>query len=236
MTPIPSVPRGGDGTIDPATFLQLCGAWPGDPAEDAVSCAELVRAALRGLPAGDPVTRVQTSYSCATSCQPLDPHHGWVIVETGADAVEVEVAQQADGSYGVAAIVPTPLTERQSFDAPGVSAPAIADAPVVVNQRTPLPLCGVESRVAGGPFETAARQCFLDGVRAGSPVEFIAHSWDTEGLDVNTIYRYTGSGSVEVVTNDEGGYWLIHVGIGPAFEPGRVFDLAGLSDRQPIAE
>jgi hypothetical protein len=232
-TPVPSAPRGGDGTIDPATFLQLCGGWPGDAADDPVQCDRLVQTALRGLPAGDPVTRVETSYSCLTACRPIDPNRGYVIVVTSAGAVEVEVGQQADGSYSVVAMAPMEVADTPAFTAPPVAAPAVDGAPPAVNARAPLPHCGLETRDMGGPFDSEGRQCFWDGIRAGSPVEFVETHPDTEGLQVTTVYRFDGSGAVEVVTNDEGGYWLIHTGIGPAAEPGRVFEMAGLGDRQP---
>jgi hypothetical protein len=235
-TPAPTDRQGGDERIDPSTFLQLCDRWPDAVVGEPLACDDLVRAALEGIPAGGAITRVVTSYTCATSCRPLDPSRGFVQVESTTGAVEVEVARQPDGSIAATSTTPFEPPELPAFDAPNASAPVVEGAPGVVNRRHPLPHCGVETRDMGGPFDTPARQCFWDGIRAGSPVEFIDRHPDTEGLEVNTVYRFTGSGAVEMVTNDEGGYWLIHTGIGPATEPGRVFETAGLGDRQLLPD
>jgi hypothetical protein len=233
-TPIPTA-RAGDGQIDPSSFLQVCDGWPGDSADDPVQCDHLVQTALRGLPAGDPLLRVDTSYSCVSTCKPLDPHRGYVIVTTSGGSVEVEVSEQADGSYAVTETTPIEPPDQPAFEAPPASAPALEGVPHIINQRQPLPQCGVETRDMGGPFDTPARQCFWDGIRAGSPVEFVSITPDTEGLVTITIYRYTGSGAVEMVSNDEGGYWRTSTGIGPATEPGSVFGSDGLqTERDPI--
>ena len=107
-------------------------------------------------------------------------------------------------------------------------------APPSVNGREPLPLCGVETGTAYDPFDVEGRQCFWDGLRAGSPVEFVTVHPDTEGLLTTTIYRYPGIGGVEILHDDEVGWWQTFSGVRPAREDGRIFDLDGLTDRQPI--
>jgi len=233
-TPALGSPPGGDGQIHPATFLQLCDRWPDDADGDPITCDDLVRTALNGMPAADQVTRIDTSYSCATSCRPLDADRGYAIVRSGSEAFEIEIARQADGTVAVTGATPFAPPDAPPFDDPAVSAPAVDGAPAGVNERVPLPLCGVEAGSAYGPFDEEARQCFWDGVRAGSPVEFIESHPDTEGLLTTTIYRFGGTGGVEVLSNDEGGWKRMYTGVGPALEDGRVFDVDGLSDTQRL--
>ena len=234
-TPDASESPTGDVTIDPATFLQLCAGWPDDAAGgNPIECDRLVRTALEGVIAGGPVSRVETSYACVTSCKPPDPDRGYVIVISAAGTVEVEVARQADGTYAVVGTTPFVPPDHPPFDAPPASAPVVDGAPASVNAREPLPLCGVETRMAGEPFDVAGRQCFWDGVVAGSPVEFVAIGRDTEGLLTTMIHRYDGTGGVELITNDEGGWSRTVAGVEPVPHEGWVFGLAGLTDRQPI--
>src|SRR5689334_8725717 len=207
-TPVASSPRVGDGTIDPATFLQVCALPPEGSEGIAIECGRLVQAALRGLPPGDPVTRIDTSYTCATACKPFDPDHGYAIVTAGTGTVEVDVARQPDGTFAVVGSTSFDPPAPSPFEAPAPSAPAAEGAPSSVNERAPLPQCGVETGSAYDTPDTKGRQCFWDGVLAGSPVEFMTVHPDTEGLLTTTIYRYSGSGGVAVIHNDEGGWWL----------------------------
>jgi hypothetical protein len=227
-------PTPGNRDIDPSTFLQLCALPPDGTDGVAIECDWLVQTTLRGLPAADPVTRIETAYTCSTSCTPFDPDRGYAIVVTGAGALEVEVARQGDGSIAIAATTPVDPPDLPAFEAPPASAPAADGAPNAVNEREPLPLCGVETGSAYDPFDVEGRQCFWDGVRGGSPVEFITVHPDTEGRLTTTIYRYDGTGGVAVIHNDEGGWWRTDSGVAPAREEGRIFGLDGLTDRQPI--
>ena len=221
--------------IDPATFLQICAARPDDIDGDPIWCDDLVRTALEGLADGKALVRVETTYSCATSCRPVEADRGYVLVFSPSGAVEVEVERQSDGVLGVAATTPFDPPGMPAFDAPPVDAPAIDGAPESINGRAPLPLCGVESGSAYGPFDTAARQCFWDGVRAGSPVEFIATQPDTEGRSTTTIHRYAGAGAVEIFMSQEEGWTRMVSGIAPTGDD-RVFDFAGLTRTDVIAE
>lgn len=233
-TDAPGETAGGEGAVDPATFLQLCGLPPDDAREIAIECFDLVTAAIEGLPAGTAATRIETSYTCATSCRPFDPDRGYAIVTTEAGVLELEVARQADGTLAVESSLPIDPPDPPAFEPPPASAPAADGAPPAVNGREPLPLCGVETGTAYDPFDVAGRQCFWDGMVAGSAVEFVTVHPDTEGLLTTTIYRYPGTGGVELFHNDEGGWWRTYSGVRPAREEGRIFDLDGLTDRQRI--
>jgi hypothetical protein len=232
-SPLPpsSSPGGADGMADPATFLQLCDRWPAAVDGDPIPCEELVGMAITSAAvAGARVTRVETSYGCSTGdeCEPVASDQAHVTIASNLGAVELEVTRTTDGSLAITGSIPVDRPAPLPFDAPPPSAPAIDDAPAEVNQRAALPLCGHEVAEPYGPPDTAARDCFWNGVRAGSPVELVSSSTDTEGRPSTTIYRYAGTGGVEIVYNDETGWFRMFSGLEP-FPDGKVFDLAGMT-------
>jgi hypothetical protein len=204
----------------------------GVTASGSLACADAVETALLSLGAGaGRVTRVDVrSRQCDdASCPAADPAAAFVTAVTpGSEPVEIEVRQQADGSIVVASTAPGKPPELPPFSPPAPAAPPLEGAPAGVTDRQPLPFCGSEEAAPGGPYDSASRTCFLDGVLAESPVEFITRSSSTEGTEVIELWRYDGAGGVEVVTAESGTWILIATGIRPAGE-GRVFVGAGMS-------
>ena len=77
-----------------------------------------------------------------------------------------------------------------------------------------------------GPFDQAARSCFLNGVLAGARVEFVARSRGLEGEPTVLIYRFDGSGGLLTYWSDNGSWMSFRGGISDGGE--RVFDQGGL--------
>jgi hypothetical protein len=86
----------------------------------------------------------------------------------------------------------------------------------------------------GGPYDEAARTCFLAGVLAGSPVELASIGSGTEGRPFVVLYRYGGTGGIEQVFGEAGAWVRSRTGIGTA-GGGLVFDVDGLATaREPV--
>jgi len=75
---------------------------------------------------------------------------------------------------------------------PSVMPPAVAN-------RLLLPTCGTErATTPHGPWNEAARACFVDAYRAQRPAEFVSTSLTTEGDPITSIYRVLPAGQIEI--------------------------------------
>ena len=102
--------------------------------------------------------------------------------------------------------LPDPLQEISvelgPSPAPGVvpsTAPANpgGSTPLIVATRTLLPGCGIEDATTQlGPWNNAARACFLNAYRGHAAAEFTTTSPTTEGDPITSIYRILGPGRV----------------------------------------
>jgi hypothetical protein len=223
------------GRPDPATFLQVCrdldGATP-----DPIPCADAVEIALEypGL-AGARVTRVDVRPACEprrcgrTTAVPLE-----ITVLSDRPPLEVEVARGTDGGLAVGTVRPGKLPTAPAFTPPAPGLATLSGAPASLIARSPYPLCGEETAAMGGPYDRVARRCFLDGVLAGSPVEFASQTNGTEGGGLITVVRFAGNGGIEYVTGEAGQWTRAFTGIRPA-SGGLVFDVDGMATRsEPV--
>jgi len=217
---------------DPAAFLQVCWALDGPTDEPTLPCEDAVTTALAALSVTAP-TRVDVRYACAdaASCPAPDADRAFVTVVGDDTATEVEVSRSPDGTIDATAMRLGVEASPPVFSAPEPGLAAIPGGPASLAGRPPYPLCGQEQTPVAGPYDEAARTCFFTGVLAGSPVEFLSRGAGTEGQPYVHLYRYSGTGGVELVTG-EGGTWLRRfTGIGEA-SGGLVFDAGGMSTRR----
>ena len=213
---------------DPERFLQTCGVDPPRPGSP-IPCQDAVVAGLSALGAAEPA-RVDVRFDCgdAPGCSAPDIDRAFVTIGAGDDTTEVEVRRTSDGAIAPVSTRPGTLPPPPAFSPPPARRADIPDPPPGLAARPVFPLCGQEDTPMGGPYDEAARTCFRTGVLAGSPVEFASIGAGTEGLAYVVLYRYAGSGGVEVVTG-EGGQWSrTFTGIRDA-PGGLVFDVAGMS-------
>ena len=71
--------------------------------------------------------------------------------------------------------------------------------PPAVANRLVLPTCGTErTTTPHGPWNEAARACFVDAYRAQRPAEFVSTSLTTEGDPITSIYRVLPAGQIEI--------------------------------------
>jgi hypothetical protein len=232
-TPAPTLsPQAGPPKLDPAAVLQVCESWPGGAAEPAIPCADAIEAAFASL-APPAVSRIDMRFTCPgpDTCPAADPDRAWVTVSDGSTATMVELARDADGGLSVVGTSPGALPAAPPFTPPPVARPDIAGAPASVAGRVPYPLCGDEKATMGGPYDVAARTCFLSGVLAGSPVEFISRSSGTEGEDTLALYRFDGRGGVEMLSMGDGAWTTFRTGIAAPYES-LVFDVDGVSSKR----
>jgi hypothetical protein len=189
--------------------------------------------AALGAPAlaGARLVRVQTGGSCdpARACGLVSRNPtAWVTVLTDHDPLIAKVVLAADGGLSVAAVHPAIALARPAFTPPAPARADLLGAPASLVTRPVFPLCGAEQAPMGGPYDEAARTCFLTGVLAGSPVEFASLGAGTEGAPLVSLYRSAGSGGIEVVTGDGATWTRRYTGIADA-PGGLVFDIGGMS-------
>ena len=79
--------------------------------------------------------------------------------------------------------------------------------PAVVANRTPLPGCGFERAGQSGPWNEAARWCFVEAAAAGRPAEFATRVLSVEGDPIQFVYRVLGPGSFEVFVDATRDAW-----------------------------
>ena len=216
---------------DPATFLQVC--WREALAGVApVPCSDVVEAAL-SVPelAGARIDRVELGGQCdpPRSCgRAVVRPTVWVTVLSDHDPLIVDLVLDAGGGLMVQEVHPALASDRPTFTPPAPGLAELAGVPPGLAAREAYPLCGTESASMGGPYDETARTCFLNGVLAGSPVEFATIGAGTEGGAVVDLYRYAGSGGIEHVTG-EGGTWVrSFTGIADA-GGGLVFAIGGMA-------
>ena len=233
-TPIPDL--GSAGPVPLARVLLVCELWGEDPPPTAIGCrdgASLALAAL-GPDRASGVNRLDVAFgsSCSTSGACLDRRPDVVVVTARvgslANAATVRVARDPTGELTAWPATAVDLPPDPPLDPPPAAAPAIDGATAAIRDREPLPFCGDEDATAG-TFDTVARQCFLDGIRAGIPVELISRSASTEGDPVLTLYRWTGTGSVAKAVRNAAGWEGAVCAITP-IATDAVFVLAGGCD------
>ena len=83
----------------------------------------------------------------------------------------------------------------------------------------------------GNRRDGVARRCFLNGVLAGSPVEFATSTSGTEGGALTMLIRFAGAGGVEYLTGEDAQWTRAFAGIRPA-AGGLVFDADGMATRR----
>jgi hypothetical protein len=80
--------------------------------------------------------------------------------------------------------------------------------PRAVAERAPLPACGIESAsTQNGPWNLAARRCFLDAYQAGRAAELLVTRLTIEGDPIRTLFRILGPGRVEVFIDSTRDAW-----------------------------
>jgi hypothetical protein len=219
---------------DPATFLQVCRTLAGTESRPPVPCEDAVVAALAVLARTTP-TRVEVAACGALmSCPKPDADRVFVDVLARGTTTEVELVRGTDGGLAVHGTGPGAIPVPPPYTAPPTGRAALPGAPASLASRPAYPLCGTEDTPMGGPYDERARTCFLDGVLAGSPVEFASVGRGTEGGQYVRLYRYDGSGGLEVVTGEDGAWQRAFTGIAEA-GGGLVFDIGGMStEREPV--
>jgi hypothetical protein len=140
----------------------------------------------------------------------------------------VKVVLAADGGLSVSEVQPAVRPAVPAFAPPARGLATLAGAPASLAGRPAYPLCGTEHAPMGGPYDEAARTCFLTGVLAGSPVEFASLGAGTEGGPFVSLYRFAGAGGVQVVSGEGDAWTRRFAGIADA-GGGLVFDIGGLS-------
>ena len=219
---------------DPATFLQVCWGSTGPLVGPPIPCADAIETALAAPDVeGARVTRVDVRSSCLQpgSCAPAGVDAVWVTVLSDRDPKEIEVIRGGDGGLTAGSIRPGTRPQPPAFTPPPTGLADLPGAPASLADRAPYPLCGDETAPMGGPYDGPARTCFLNGVLAGSPVEFASEGAGTEGGRYVHLYRYPGTGGLEFVTGEGGSWQRSFTGIAEA-SGGLVFDIGGLSTRR----
>jgi hypothetical protein len=80
--------------------------------------------------------------------------------------------------------------------------------PAAARDRAALPSCGVEQTIRqDGPWNLAARLCFLAAYRSGTPAEFVSVRLTVEGDPVRTVFRVLGPGRNEVLIDSTLDKW-----------------------------
>jgi hypothetical protein len=233
-TPIPDLTSAGP--VPLARLLLICEPWGGDPPDAGIACPDGAALALAALgPDRAPAVErldVTDGSSCPAggACPDRRPNVVEVIARLrgAADALAVRVARGPNGE--LLAWPPTPARPppKPAFDPPPAAAPALDGAPPKIRDRERLPFCGNEDAI-GDVFDTDARRCFLDGIRADSPVELVSRSASTEGDPVVTLDRWAGTGSVVKSVRSAAGWATAVCAITP-IETDAVFVLAGGCD------
>jgi len=201
----------------------ICESWGSEPPPATIECARAVTASLAAL-GGERaalVRRIDVGYGewcdAPSACAPRQADVGWVVARTATlETLRVRVALDAAGGLQAWPPVPGPRVILPTFQPPPVRAPDLGGgtAPKLA-EREPFPFCGSEDAGLSESFNTAARQCFVDGVQAGSPVEMISRTGATEGGGVLNVYRFTGEGAVLRYLLANGRWTAMACGISP---------------------
>lgn len=215
-----------------ATTTLICERWGPEPPASLVTCGDAAGLALAAISSTTAVTRLDVGYGewCVTSASPCGDRSAdvtWVIARTRPpDTLRLRVGR-LDGELAVWPAVPGPPVRSTPFDPPPRRAPPLGpDAPTDLAHREPYPLCGEEDLGASEAFSTAARECFLTAVLAGSSAELDSRATSTEGDAVLTVYRFAGSGAVRRAVRSNGVWSASACGIARIDTPA-VFEMAG---------
>ena len=184
--------------------------------EARIECEDGIRLGFQTLAADAArVSRADFGFSCeGDGCQPPSPSRAYASFWGPGVARRVTLAfSEADGLVAVASSAAGSQPAAPAFTPPAVSRPIVAGEPAWVANRTAYPLCGDETAGMAGPFDTAARQCFLDGVLAGQRVEFVSRSQGTEGGAFIEIDRYDRSGGITAYIMSDGAWSAYRTGI-----------------------
>lgn len=237
VTPLPSV---GSVVIHVELITQICENWGESAPPGLITCSEAIGVGLSGIgPAASTVTRVTFHYGswCGKpeDCPERAADRAWLYaISNVAGPLLVSLARGEDGGLMVWPPQPGPAPEPPpAFSPPPIGRPDTGSgAPPEVRDREPFPLCG-EERAEPDAYDTDARRCFLAGVLAGQPVEFVSREFGVEGHAVLTIYRFAGAGGI-VRYISEADAWSRYVcGISP-LETIAVFGIDGLCEREGL--
>lgn len=199
--------------VDPTNVTRLCEVARFDTPSD-LACSEAVAAALgaMGLMETEVVrAEVRWQLICRpdTPCPTPEPNAVEVVVllRTG-DAVSATVRRDSDGRLHAGPPVPvhgSALATPPPFDPPAAGRYDLGEGlPNELATRSPAPLCGEEDAGMAGPFDSAARKCFLDSVLNRSAAEFLSHRADIEGAGFTELWRFGGKGPLVVYTETRG--------------------------------
>jgi hypothetical protein len=233
-TPLPDLTSAGP--VPLARVLLICELWGENPPDSVIGCRDGASLALAAL-GPDRAARAErlgvaygSSCPAAGACADRRPDVLDVTARLGVrpKALRVRIVRGPTGELLAWPATPVAPPPEPAFDPPPVAAPALDGAPPAVRDREPLPFCGDED-ATGDVFDAAARRCFLDGIRAGSPVELLSRSASTEGDAVETVYRWPGTGSVVKSVRNAAGWQSAVCAITP-IETAAVFVLAGGCD------
>jgi hypothetical protein len=199
---------------DPTGITQICESWGRQRAERTITCGKGIKTALDSLgPDAATVERIHLRYTppCfgAAGCPPRSEDHAWAAIRSRRAADElVELSIRTAGEIIASQPRPDPAPPTSpAFASPPVDLPLVTGpVPDEVRDRQPLPLCGIETAGMGGPYDTAARRCFLNRALAGKPVEFVTQGPGTEGENALTIYRFAGSGAIRRYDREAGAW------------------------------
>ena len=201
----------------------ICESWGAEPPPATIDCAHAVTASLAAL-GGERaavVRRIDVGYGewCddPSACVRRQADVGWVVARTATlETLRVRVALDSAGGLQAWPPVPGPRVILPTFQPPPIGAPDLGGGtPPRLATREPFPFCGSEDVGLSETFNTAARQCFVDGVQAGSPVEMISRTGATEGGAVLNVYRFAGEGAVLRYLLKDGRWSAAACGISP---------------------
>ena len=158
-----------------------------------LDCSTMIELALRA--SGDlqlSIWRAEFGYaSCGSGrC----PHAGTVALHSNAaGTVLLDVHRTEHGSI----LVGPPRRGPPPASVPGYQSPPAAapEVPAGLEDRAPLPHCGRFFVYDDNASEPA---CFQRAIDAGQPAELIKDSVSLEGATLVDVYRFLGSGGVEI--------------------------------------
>jgi hypothetical protein len=128
-----------------------------------------------------------------------------------ADGAALGVVVNRDPTGALIADTPQELSPSQLEPAPPYSAPPtslaqVPDPAPEVAARAALPFCGGEDAGLAGPFNAAARSCFLAAILNARSAEFLSKRRDVGGNSFTELWRFEGSGPIVIYVR-EGTTW-----------------------------
>jgi hypothetical protein len=218
-------------------FTILCESWGGERPPGAVECKETVPLALAALgPEQAALTRrldVRYGDPCPAdvTCPRRADVRTVIAISAAFDALLVRIARDPAGELFVWPPEIGPSMAPAAFHAPNARAPDFGPGtPRELRERPPLAFCGAERIRSPDDFDTAARRCFLAGVRAWVPVEMTSAE-TTETGPLVRVLRFTGDGGVRAYVRTADG-WSAHSSAVSPIDTPAVFVLT--APTQPI--